>query len=90
MDWYKAVGKELQSLTRIKELIARIQSQGAFIKKLSFQGEKAYRDELVIEYGQLQLERGAWAAHGRVEKIARERLAMRLPRHSEVILLKKH
>ncbi|MCC7113695.1 MAG: cell division protein FtsL [Burkholderiales bacterium] len=32
-----------------------------------------------IEYGQLQLEQSTWSMPSRVEKIARERLSMRLP-----------
>lgn len=32
-----------------------------------------------IEFGQLQLEQSTWAMHSRVEKIAMERLQLRLP-----------
>jgi cell division protein FtsL len=32
-----------------------------------------------VEYGQLQLEQSTWAAPGRIEKVARERLRMQLP-----------
>lgn len=32
-----------------------------------------------IEYGQLQLEQSTWAMHARIEKIATERLHMRIP-----------
>jgi len=32
-----------------------------------------------IEWGQLQLEQSTWAAHGRVEKIARAKLGMSQP-----------
>lgn len=35
--------------------------------------------QLEVEYGQLQLELSTWATHPRIEKIARERLLMRLP-----------
>lgn len=34
---------------------------------------------LDVEWGQLQIEAGTWAAHARVEKIARERLHMLAP-----------
>ncbi|BAL26017.1 cell division protein FtsL [Azoarcus sp. KH32C] len=34
---------------------------------------------LEVEWDQLQLEQSTWAAHARVEKIARERLGMRVP-----------
>lgn len=34
---------------------------------------------LDTEWGRLQLEQSTWATHGRVERLARERLGMRLP-----------
>ena len=40
---------------------------------------------LEVEYGQLQLEQSTWAAHARIEKIARERLAMRAPAAGQVL-----
>ncbi len=43
--------------------------------------EKAvqHRDELEIEWEQLQLEEAALAAHGRVDELARSRLLMGVP-----------
>jgi cell division protein FtsL len=35
--------------------------------------------QLEVEYGQLQLEMSTWATHPRIEKIASERLHMRMP-----------
>lgn len=40
---------------------------------------------LEVEYGQLQLEQSTWAAHTRIEKIARLRLAMRAPATGQVL-----
>ena len=40
---------------------------------------------LEVEFGQLQLEQSTQAAHTRVEKIARERLAMRAPAVGQVL-----
>lgn len=45
------------------------------------------RDRLNVEWGRLQLEQGAWATHGRIERIARERLNMKLPSQSDVVIL---
>jgi hypothetical protein len=39
---YKAMGKELEAMERIKLLIARLEGHGAFIKGLSFNEDKAY------------------------------------------------
>jgi len=41
--------------------------------------------ELEVEWGQLQLEQSTWAAHARVEKIARERLGMKVPAPGQVV-----
>jgi cell division protein FtsL len=41
--------------------------------------------ELDVEWGKLQLEASTWAAHGRIEKIARERLRMAPPAAGQLI-----
>ena len=46
------------------------------------------RDELNVAWGQLQLEQSTWATHGRIEKIARNRLKMRIPTPGEVVIVK--
>jgi cell division protein FtsL len=40
---------------------------------------------LEVEWGQLQLEQSTWAAHARIEKIARERLRMKPPAAGQVL-----
>jgi cell division protein FtsL len=42
------------------------------------------RDDLDIEWGQLQLEQSTWATHGRVERVAREKLNMVIPQASDL------
>lgn len=44
--------------------------------------------ELNTEWGRLQLEQSAWTGHGRIEKIARERLLMKQPDANEVVFIK--
>jgi len=44
----------------------------------------AERDELNIEWGQLQLEQSAWSNHGFVERVASDKLRMTLPQPAEV------
>ncbi len=39
---------------------------------------------LEVEWGQLQLEQSTWAAHARVEQIARDRLGMHPPRPQQI------
>jgi cell division protein FtsL len=64
---------------------ARHESRLLFV---ALQGEKANRDDLNIEYGQLQLEEGTWGTHGRIEQKARTKLSMRLPQQGDVQILK--
>ena len=49
--------------------------------------EQQRSQQLEVEWGQLQLEQSTWAGHARIEKIARERLAMRPPAPAQVVQL---
>jgi cell division protein FtsL len=42
------------------------------------------RDDLDIEWGQLQLEQSTWATHARVERMAHDELRMVTPEASDV------
>ena len=44
----------------------------------------AQRDQLNIEWGQLQLEQSAWSNHGFVERVANDKLLMTLPQPADV------
>lgn len=48
--------------------------------------QKHMRD-LEVEWGQLQLEQSTVAAHVRVEKLARDRLAMKLPAPGQILAI---
>lgn len=43
--------------------------------------------QMEIEFGQLQLEQSTWAMHARIEKIAGERLHMKVPEPSRIHIL---
>lgn len=60
---------------------ARHQARQRFIE---LQGLNRVRDELNIEWRQLQIERSTWAAHARVEQLAREKLGMSVPPPAEI------
>lgn len=47
------------------------------------------RDEMDVEWGQLQLEQGTWATHSRVERLARKQLHMMMPEMQSVVIVKK-
>lgn len=44
---------------------------------------------LQVEWGKYLLEQSAWAALGRVEKLAVEQLNMRVPRADEVVMVNR-
>ena len=47
------------------------------------------RDRMNVEWGQLQLEQGAWATHSRIENIANKQLHMVIPEMGSVVIVKK-
>lgn len=47
------------------------------------------RDAMNVEWGRLQLEQSTWATHGRIEKIARQRLQMRNVDYDKVMIVKQ-
>ena len=51
---------------------------------IALQKEQDIAKQLEIEWGQLQLEQGTLAMHGRVEGIATEKLDMRVPQASRI------
>ena len=54
-----------------------------------YEAERTRMQQLDVEWGQLQLEQGTWAAHARVESIAREHLDMALPDPATVLLVER-
>ena len=47
------------------------------------------RDELNIEWGQLQIEQSTWATHARIERLALEELALVRPKSTEIYLIER-
>lgn len=47
------------------------------------------KDNIESEWAQLQLEESAWANHGRVDRIAREKLGMVEPPDYQVVAVRK-
>jgi len=52
---------------------------------IELEREQARMRELEVEWGQLQLEQSTWAAHARVEKIARDKLGMKPPAPGQIV-----
>jgi cell division protein FtsL len=47
------------------------------------------RDELNIEWGQLQIEQSTWATHARIEKVAAEDLSLSRPETSDIYVIER-
>ncbi len=60
-------------------------------RKLFIQLEQltSERDELNIEWGQLQIEQSTWATHARIEKVALEELSLARPATSEIFVIER-
>jgi cell division protein FtsL len=56
---------------------------------VELQALETKRDELTVEWGRLQLEQSTWATHGRIEKLARERLRMDIPTPNSTIIIQQ-
>lgn len=51
---------------------------------IELQKEKERTQQMEVEWGQLQLEQGTWAAPSRVEKIATRQLQMQSPKRTQI------
>jgi cell division protein FtsL len=67
----------------VSVVYARHESRKLFVGLQQLERE---RDNLNIEWGRLQLEQGAWSSHGRIERIAREKLEMRMPEGASMVI----
>ena len=47
------------------------------------------RDELNIEWGQLQIEQSTWATHARIERVATDDLSLARPASSEIFIIER-
>lgn len=64
---------------------AKYESRKLFVELQSLQ---KVRDDMAVEWGQLQLEQSTWATHGRIEGTARTTLGMILPPPEAVVIIK--
>lgn len=72
-------------MTAVAVVHAKFASRKYFVELQSLRDE---RDRLDVEWGRLQLEQSTWATHGRVARIANEKLNMRLPSAKEVVVIR--
>jgi cell division protein FtsL len=73
--WVAVLGSSLGVVYAKQEARSRFNELQQLVRK---------RDDLDIEWGQLQLEQSTWATHGRVERLAHEELHMVIPQASDL------
>lgn len=71
-------------LSALAVVYAKFQSRILFTE---LQGLSKAQDRMDIEWGQLQLEQSTWAAHGRIERMAYQRLQMVLPEAGQIVVV---
>jgi cell division protein FtsL len=79
--WFGLLLAGLVIVSAIGVTYAKSQSRRLFAERESLRAE---RDELAVEWRQLQLELATFAAHGRIESLARRELNMRVPAWGEI------
>ncbi len=70
--------------TAVAVIDSKHQSRRLFVELQQLGDE---RDRLEVQWGRLRLEQGAWSTHGRIEKVARESLGLRLPGGEKKIIV---
>ena len=54
---------------------------------IELEGLSAQRDNLDIQWGQLQLEQSAWSTHAFVETVASKKLRMTMPAPKDIVIV---
>ncbi|MFZ5594676.1 MAG: cell division protein FtsL [Pseudomonadota bacterium] len=71
-------------LSALAVVYAKYESRKLFVELQTLQ---KIRDDMAIEWGQLQLEESTWATHVRIEGAARSKLGMTLPPPDAVVIV---
>ncbi|MEL7185642.1 MAG: cell division protein FtsL [Pseudomonadota bacterium] len=56
---------------------------------VELEGLTQERDELNIEWGQLQIEQSTWATHARIERVAKDDLSLVRPDTAEIYVIER-
>ncbi len=72
-------------VTAIAVVYVKYSSRIHFIE---YEQQQKVRDQLNIEWGQLQLEQSTWATHSRIEELAKTRLGMRNVEYEKIVFIR--
>jgi cell division protein FtsL len=56
---------------------------------VELEGLTTERDELNIEWGQLQIEQSTWATHARIERLAADELSLARPEPTDIYVIER-
>ncbi len=73
-------------LSAIALVYTKHESRKLFVELESLTDE---RDELNIEWGQLQIEQSTWATHARIEQVAVDDLSLVRPKATEIYVIER-
>ena len=73
-------------LTAMALVYTRHESRKLFVE---LEGLTHERDDLNIEWGQLQIEQSTWATHARIERVASDDLSLVRPEATEIYVIER-
>ena len=73
-------------LTSIALVYTKHESRKLFVE---LEGLTHERDDLNIEWGQLQIEQSTWATHARIERVATDDLSLVRPEATEIYVIER-
>ena len=73
-------------LSAIALVYTKHESRKLFVE---LEGLTQQRDELNIEWGQLQIEQSTWAQHARIEQVATDDLSLVRPDATEIFVIER-
>lgn len=73
-------------ISAIALVFTKHESRKLFVELEQLSGE---RDELNIEWGQLQIEQSTWATHSRIEQVATGKLKLSRPETEEIYVIER-
>lgn len=73
-------------ISAVALVYSKHESRRLFVELESLTSE---RDELNIEWGQLQIEQSTWATHARIERVAADDLSLQRPKATEIYVIER-
>jgi cell division protein FtsL len=73
-------------LSSIAIVYTKHESRKLFVE---LEGLTHQRDELNIEWGQLQIEQSTWATHARIERVATDDLSLARPETADIYVIER-